>query len=71
MVWESHNDEVINIPPGFKITAFSESCQIQAMENENRTRFGLQFHPEVDHSEYGEQIISNLVKVCSLAKNNP
>jgi GMP synthase (glutamine-hydrolysing) len=70
MVWESHNDEVIMIPPGFKITAFSESCQIQAMENENRTRFGLQFHPEVDHSEYGQQIFSNFVKVCSLAKNN-
>ena len=67
-VWESHNDEVVNIPPGFKITAYSDSCKVQAMENDKSTRFGLQFHPEVDHSEYGQKIFSNFVKVCRLAK---
>ena len=68
MVWESHNDEVVIVPPGFKITAHSESCKVQAMENNKATRFGLQFHPEVDHSEYGQKIFSNFVQVCRTAK---
>ncbi len=67
-VWESHNDEVTIIPPNFRITAYSESCEIQAMENENGDRFGLQFHPEVDHSEYGRKMFENFVEVCKKAK---
>ena len=47
-VWESHNDEVVQAPPGFVITAQSESCEVQGMENEAGDRFGLQFHPEVN-----------------------
>ncbi|MGY8703929.1 MAG: GMP synthase subunit A, partial [Candidatus Poseidoniales archaeon] len=69
MVWESHNDEVIELPKNFTITAFSPSCQIQAMENEFGNRFGVQFHPEVDHSEYGQEIFSNFVKICKSSKN--
>jgi GMP synthase (glutamine-hydrolysing) len=68
MVWESHNDEVNVLPENFIITAFSHSCKIQAMENELGNRFGVQFHPEVDHSEYGQEIFSNFVKICNLAK---
>ena len=56
------------IPPNFRITAYSESCEIQAMENENGDRFGLQFHPEVDHSEYGRKMFENFVEVCKKAK---
>ena len=47
-VWESPNDEVTEAPPGFVITAHSESCAVQGMENESGDRFGLQFHPEVN-----------------------
>jgi len=68
IVWESHNDEVVELPNGFRITAHSPSCHIQAMENESGTRFGLQFHPEVSHSEYGQQIFLNFVKICNVAK---
>ena len=64
IVWESHNDEVHVVPDGFNITASSESCQVQAMQNEEGTRFGLQFHPEVNDSEYGTEIIRNFVKHC-------
>ena len=63
-VWESHNDEVTEIPPGFKITAFSESCQVQAMQNEELDRFGLQFHPEVNDTTYGSNIFENFVEIC-------
>ena len=63
-VWESHNDEVTVVPDGFRTTASSESCAIQAMENEAGNRFGLQFHPEVDHSEFGRKMFENFVKIC-------
>jgi GMP synthase (glutamine-hydrolysing) len=64
-VWESHNDEVTIVPPSFRITASSESCEVQAMENDAGDRFGLQFHPEVDHSEFGTKMFENFVEVCN------
>lgn len=64
VVWESHNDEVDRVPEGFRVTASSPSCQVQAMENEAGDRFGLQFHPEVNDSEFGEQMLRNFVEVC-------
>ena len=66
-VWESHNDEVVQAPPGFVITAKSESCEVQGMENKAGDRFGLQFHPEVNDSEYGARIFENFVAVCERA----
>ena len=63
-VWESHNDEVHVLPNGFFITASSESCNIQGMENEAGDRFGLQFHPEVNDSEFGKEMFANFVEVC-------
>ena len=68
-VWESHNDEVIVVPDGFKITAVSENCAVQAMENKAKDRFGLQFHPEVNDSEYGGKIFENFVSVCFRARS--
>ena len=64
VVWESHNDEVHIMPDGFFITASSSSCEVQSMENNDATRFGLQFHPEVNDSEYGADIMSNFVELC-------
>ncbi len=68
VVWESHNDEVTVLPEGFNITASSPSCQVQAMENEVGDRFGLQFHPEVNDSEFGAEIMENFVKICRQSK---
>ena len=68
-VWESHNDEVTVVPSNFRITASSESCKVQAMENEAGDRFGLQFHPEVDHSEYGVKMFENFVQICEEMRN--
>ena len=69
-VWESHNDEVNQLPQGFFITASSPSCKIQGMENEKGDRFGLQFHPEVNDSEFGKEMFDNFVAVCREAKNS-
>ena len=63
-VWESHNDEVSELPPGFIIVARSESCEVQGMQNERLDRFGLQFHPEVNDTEYGSTIFENFVEIC-------
>ena len=67
-VWESHNDEVSVVPDGFVITASSISCNVQGMENERGDRFGLQFHPEVNDSEFGAKMFENFVDVCRLAR---
>ncbi|MBC8437769.1 MAG: GMP synthase subunit A [Euryarchaeota archaeon] len=64
VVWESHNDEVTVVPEGFFITASSPSCRVQAMENEEGTRFGLQFHPEVNDSEFGTNMMENFINIC-------
>ncbi len=63
-VWESHNDEVVEVPDGFTVTASSDSCAVQGMQNGAGDRFGLQFHPEVNDSEYGERIFENFVAIC-------
>ena len=63
-VWESHNDEVKKIPDNFEILAESENCKIQAMKHNKKPFYGLQFHPEVEHTEYGEKIFKNFVKIC-------
>jgi len=68
-VWESHNDEVNVVPEGFFITASSDSCRVQGMENEAGDRFGLQFHPEVNDSEYGKEIFQNFIEVCRIARD--
>jgi len=65
IVWESHNDEVTKLPDVFELLAESESCKIQAMKHKNRPFYGLQFHPEVEHTEFGEHIFSNFVKICT------
>ena len=68
-VWESHNDEVHVVPEGFFITAGSPSCKVQGMENEAGDRFGLQFHPEVNDSEFGKEMFENFVALCRARRN--
>jgi len=65
---DTHNDEVHDLPEGFFITASSDSCKIQGMENDAGDRFGLQFHPEVNDSEFGKEMFENFVAVCRKAK---
>ncbi len=64
IVWESHNDEVTMIPENFKLLASSGNCKVQAMKHEDKPLYGLQFHPEVEHTEYGAQIFQNFLEEC-------
>ena len=66
-VWLSHGDQVTNLPKGFKKIASSTSCEFAVYENGNI--FGLQFHPEVVHTENGLQILDNFVKICDEERN--
>lgn len=63
-VWESHNDEVVEMPPGFRLLATSPTCRIQAMKHEGRPLYGVQFHPEVSHTQYGREILANFLEIC-------
>ncbi|QLH11938.1 glutamine-hydrolyzing GMP synthase [Nitrosarchaeum sp. AC2] len=63
--WMSHGDEAEQIPPGFKVIGHTESAKAAAIASEERSIYGIQFHPEVVHTEQGTEILKNFVlKVC-------
>ena len=63
--WMSHTDSVKVLPEGFRVTATTKSCGCAAMCDEGRRLYGVQFHPEVTHTEYGTQILRNFIfEVC-------
>ncbi len=63
--WMSHTDYVKRVPEGFRVTAHTDSCPCAAMADEERKLYGVQFHPEVTHSEFGQTVIRNFIfKVC-------
>lgn len=64
IVWESHNDEVTKIPDTFSRLAESDTCFVQAMRHKKKRLYGLQFHPEVEHTEYGAEIFKNFIRLC-------
>lgn len=64
--WMSHGDYMAQVPPGFALTARSRNCPNVAIADEERGFYGVQFHPEVNHTENGLQMIRNfLYEVCS------
>ncbi len=58
-VWMSHGDKVVTLPPGFAITASTSAAPIAAMECPERRLYGVQFHPEVTHTEQGADILGH------------
>ncbi|MDX8367901.1 glutamine-hydrolyzing GMP synthase [Cytobacillus sp. IB215665] len=65
VAWMSHGDLVTQTPEGFSIDVTSPSCPIAGMSNESRHLYAVQFHPEVRHSEYGNDVLKNFVfEVC-------
>ena len=65
--WMSHTDYVSEAPAGFEILAVTESCPVAVYGNENRRIYGVQYHPEVVHSGYGNQLLKNfLYNVCKV-----
>ncbi len=61
IVWMSHGDLVADIPNGFTVDATSPACPFAAISNEERQLYGVQFHPEVRHSEFGNDMLKNFV----------
>lgn len=65
-VWNSHGDRIEALPPGFEAIASTENSPYATIEHAERHFYGLQFHPEVAHSEMGTEVIANfLFKICA------
>ena len=60
-VWMSHGDTVVRMPDGFKKAASTSRCAVAAMANDDRKIYGVQFHPEVVHTNFGKAIINNFL----------
>ena len=68
-VWMSHGDKVISLPEGYETLASSDNSPIAAYQNLEKNYFGLQFHPEVTHTDHGLKIIENFINVCGVNRN--
>ncbi|MBB2481883.1 glutamine-hydrolyzing GMP synthase [Bacillus sp. APMAM] len=70
VVWMSHGDLVTATPDGFDVNATSSSCPIASMSDPSRNLYAVQFHPEVQHSVYGNDMLKNFVfHVCECQAN--
>ena len=66
-VWMSHGDRMTSVPPGFHVTALTDDA-LNAIEDNERGIYGVQFHPEVAHTPLGAQVIRNfLFSICKCA----
>jgi GMP synthase (glutamine-hydrolysing) len=64
-VWMSHGDRVVELPPGFKLMASTDSAPIAGMADDERGYYGVQFHPEVTHTRQGERILQRfIIDIC-------
>ncbi|WP_300409572.1 glutamine-hydrolyzing GMP synthase [Lagierella sp.] len=69
-VWMSHVDKVVKLPEGFENIGHTSNTEIAAMVNGDKKLYALQFHPEVNHSEYGLKMIENfLVNICNAKRD--
>ncbi len=65
--WMSHTDFIESAPQGFEIIGHTDECPIAAMANEERKLYGVQFHPEVQHTLFGTEMLKNfLYNVCEV-----
>ncbi|GAB4219668.1 MAG: glutamine-hydrolyzing GMP synthase [Candidatus Microgenomates bacterium] len=67
IVWMSHGDEVVSLPNNFQTIASTKKVKNAAIENKSKKIFGIQFHPEIYHTQYGQEILKNFCqKICGL-----
>ncbi len=64
VIWMSHGDHLSRLPPGFETLAHTEDIPFAAIGSRERRIFGLQFHPEVAHTEEGKRILQNFLGIC-------
>ena len=70
VVWFSHGDQAVKIPPGFTVTCSTKACANAAFADTKRHFYGIQFHPEVTHTVRGKKILSNFVFTICKAKKD-
>ena len=64
-VWMSHEDAVVKLPKNFKIVASTKESKLTIIENSENKIYGVQFHPEVTHTDKGKQLFKNfLFLIC-------
>ena len=69
-VWMSHADQVSKLPKNFNVIASSQNSKFAIIENKIKRFYGVQFHPEVTHTENGKKLISNFIfLICKIKKN--
>ena len=69
-VWMSHADQVSKLPKNFKTVASSQNSKFAIIENKLKNFYGVQFHPEVTHTENGKILIKNFIfSICAVKKN--
>lgn len=68
-VWMSHGDEVVRLPSDFQVIAKSDHCRYAFVSHPSKKLFGIQFHPEVTHSEEGEILLRNFVELCGASSS--
>jgi GMP synthase (glutamine-hydrolysing) len=62
--WASHADQVVELPQEFEVLARSKVCEIEAMKHIKRPLYGVQWHPEVVHTDFGQELLDNFIAVC-------
>lgn len=66
-VWMSHSDSITQLPEDFQTVAITETIPVAAFAHQQKAIFGVQFHPEVVHSEYGKQVLQNFaIAICGI-----
>lgn len=65
VVWMSHTDRIAKLPEGFQITASTDHCPIAAMSCSGRRLYTVQFHPEVNHSAHGRDMLYHFLYTVS------
>ncbi len=69
-VWMSHEDAVVKLPKNFKAIAYTKESRLTIIENKKKKIFGVQFHPEVTHTDNGKILFKNfLFSICKIKKN--
>jgi GMP synthase (glutamine-hydrolysing) len=68
-IWNSHGDHVVGLPEGFTVTGRTDNA-IGAVENAAKKLYGVEFHPEVNHTERGTEILNNFIFRICVAKQN-
>ncbi len=70
LVWMSHGDEVVELPKGFEAIGSTNDVKNAFVADLKNRIFAVQFHPEVEHTEYGEQLFSNFIEICESKKQD-